>query len=345
MNRKAAISTLITAIGVLVVTISALSLTKPVYSGGAKLVLHGASEFDYAHAYTKALIRFTELFDQYYDGPVDVEFIIHANGELGSEGEYFAYMNIGAVVDFAVLAPSHASPFSSMVTIMDIPFLFEDADHYLKAIDADVFAPVKEDVLDRADIMILGYGGGEKRHIFGRKPVRTMAELAGFEMRVMGSPIQSRMFEALGATPTVISGAEIYNAVQTGVIQGAENSAAVIELLKWYEVAPELSISAVSYIVRPMFFNAKRFRQFPTDIQQAIERAGLEAMAYERSVEMGQDDPTLERLVAEGKMTAHLFTERDQMLERAEPVKQAFAKEIGAVPILEAINDLAPSRK
>ncbi len=343
-SRRSAMLTMLTLLVISGLVIALLSLSKPVYDSGDQLVLHGASEFDHNHSYTKALVKFTELFDEYYQGPLDVKFVIHANGELGSEGEYFAYMNIGAVVDFAILAPSHASPFSSLITIMDIPFLFEDADHYLASIDANVFAPIEHDVLQRADIMILGYGGGEKRHIFGRRPVRNMEELKGFDMRVMGSPIQTRMFEALGATPTVISFAELYNALQTGVVSGAENSVAIIELQKLYEVAPEVSVSAVSYIVRPLFFNAKRFRLFPPDVRDVIKRAGREAMAFERSIEMGQDDPTMRRLEKEGKINVHFFRDRDQLLKLAEPVKEAFAHKIGADSILETINELATSR-
>jgi TRAP-type C4-dicarboxylate transport system substrate-binding protein len=212
----------------------------------------------------------------------------------------------------------------------------------LAALDQDVFKEVKEDLLRRADVLIAGYGGGEKRHIFGRRPIRNMADLQGFSMRVMGSPIQSRMFAALGASPTVISSDEIYNAIQTGVIEGAENSAAVIDLLKWYEVAKDVSVSAVSYIVRPLFFNAKRLRTFPPELQEAMLKAAPEAMAFERSIEMGQDDPTLEQLAKSGKINVHQFTERDQMLILAEPVKEAFAREIGALSILNAINAINP---
>ena len=95
--------------------------------------------------------------------------------------------------------------------------------------------------------------------------------------------------------------------------------------------------------MRPLFFNAKRFRTFPPDLQEAILKAGEESMAYERSIEMGQDDPTLDRLASEGKINIHQFTERDKMLESAGPVKADFAREIDALDILEAINALAPS--
>ncbi|NND35057.1 MAG: TRAP transporter substrate-binding protein [Saprospiraceae bacterium] len=341
MHKKALLKTAY-SLG-LAILISGLGIWLASFSKASdKIILHGASQFDHNHSYTRALVKFEELVEKYYTGSREIEFVLHANGELGVEKDFFTYMNIGAVVDYAILAPSHVSTFSPMATIMDIPFLFRDADHYLAAIEADVFKEVKDDLLRRADVLIAAYGGGEQRHIFGRRPIRNMQELQGFSMRVMGSPIQSRMFAALGASPTVISSDEIYNAIQTGVIEGAENSAAVIDLLKWYEVASDISFTSVSYIVRPLFFNAKRLRTFPKELQDAMIKAAPEAMAFERSIEMGQDNPMLEKLEQTGRINVHQFEDRGQMLRLAEPVKKAFAEEIGASQILEAINAIQP---
>ena len=304
------------------------------------ITLHGASQFDDSHAYTKALIRFSELVRKYYEGDRTLEFILHKNSELGTEKEYFSYMNIGAVVDFAITSPSHGSTFSRMITIMDVPFLFEDTEHYLAAMNSDVFKPIEEKLYERADVLILGYGGGEKRHIFGRRPVRNFQELQGFDMRVMGSPIQSRIFAAIGAAPTVIAGNEVYNAIQTGVISGAENSASAIQYFKWYEVAQDVSLTAVSIIVRPLLFSGKRFRKLPKDLQAAIRRAGQETMLYERTLEIETDAPLMEKLAEEGKLILHPFANRDTLLQLAAPVKEAYAAEIGASEILDAINGL-----
>lgn len=305
-----------------------------------RIILHGASQFDDSHAYTRALVKFSELVQAYYDGPEELEFVLHKNSELGTEKEYFSYMNIGAVVDFAITSPSHGSTFSRMITIMDVPFLFRDTEHYLAAMESDVFTEIEERLYERADVLILGYGGGEKRHIFGRRPVRNLDELQGFDMRVMGSPIQSRMFSALGAYPTVISGDEVYNAIQTGVISGAENSATALDYFKWYEVAKDVSLTAVSIIVRPLLFSGKRFRQLPAELQEAIRRAGREAMEFERRLEIETDDPLLQQMAREGKLRLHPFENRDTLLELARPVKAAYAEEIGAARILEAINAL-----
>ena len=304
------------------------------------ITLHGACQFDDTHTYAQALIRFIELVQQYYQGPEHIEFILHKNSELGTEKDYFGYMHIGAVVDFAITSPSHGATFSRMISIMDVPFLFRDVDHYRKAMESHVFQRVEQQISDRADVLVLGYGGGEKRHFFGRKPVRTMEELKGFDMRVMGSPIQSKIFSAVGASPTVISGSEVYNAIQTGVIEGAENSASALHYFKWYEVAQEVSLSTVSIIVRPLLFSGKRFRKLPPDLQQAIRRAGREAMEFERELEIETDGPLMQKLAEEGKVKLYEFEEREELLRLARPVQEAYAKEVGAYEVYQAIQEI-----
>jgi len=340
MNRRSAtIRTAVVGCITAAIAIGAVALSH-YKARDSRIVLHGASQFDDNHAYTNALKRFAELVEQYYEGSEELVFVLHKNSELGTEKEYFSYMNIGAVVDFAITSPSHGSTFSRMITIMDVPFLFEDTEHYLAAMESGVFAPIEEKLYERADVLILGYGGGEKRHIFGRRPVRNMDELKDFDMRVMGSPIQSRVFAAIGAAPTVIAGNEVYNAIQTGVISGAENSASAIQYFKWYEVAQEVSLTAVSIIVRPLLFSGKRFRQLPSDLQEAIRRAGQEAMRYERTLEIDTDAPLMQQLAEEGKVRLHTFENRDTLLKLAAPVQEAYAREVGAEEILAAVQAL-----
>ncbi|MEM7319388.1 MAG: TRAP transporter substrate-binding protein, partial [Pseudomonadota bacterium] len=241
-------------------------------------------------------------------------------------------------VDYAVVSPSHMSTFSRAVTIADTPFLFRDVPHFEAAIEANVFAPLEEELKSTADLVLLGYGGGEKRHFFGTREVGSPEKLKGFRMRIQGSPIQTKIFSAIGAEPQVISGGEVYNAIQTGVIEGAENSANVFEALKWYEVGPEVTLSTVAITVRPLVFSGKRFDSFDADLQDAIRKAGAEAMAYERGLEISGDDAKMQDLVDAGKLRTYPFENREAMVAMAEPVKVEWAAEIGATEILNAIN-------
>src|SRR5918994_7766789 len=120
----------------------------------ATITLNGASQFDENHAFTKTMIRFQELVEEYYDGPEELEFILHLNSELGLEKDYFAYMSQGISVDYAVISPSHMSTFSQMAPLMDMPFLFRDLDHWDKVLDQDGLEPIAEDIAEKADVLV-----------------------------------------------------------------------------------------------------------------------------------------------------------------------------------------------
>lgn len=302
------------------------------------ITLVGASQFDEDHAFTKTMRKFEELVQEYYQGPEEVEFELHLNSELGLEKDYFAYMSQGISVDYAVVAPSHMSTFSQMAPLMDMPFLFRDLDHWNKVLDQDGLKPIADDVLEKADVLLIGYAGGGTRHLIVNRPVTTIADIEQLPIRVMGAPIQTRIFEAIKTAPTVIAYDEVYNAIQTGVIDAAENEAAGIEQMKFYEVGPHIALTAHAITVRPLCFSGKTFRNLPEDLQAAIVRAGREAGAYGREIESTEDSEKLAMMEKNGWLETHEFTEREELLELAEPVKQAYAEELGAGEVLEAIN-------
>ena len=302
------------------------------------ITLRGASQFDENHAFTRTLRKFEELVKTHYGKPV--EFEIYLNSELGLEKDYFAYMSQGLSVDFAIVSPSHMSTFSQSAPLMDMPFLFRDLDHWNKVLEGDALQPIVEEIEDKADVRLIGYAGGGTRNLIVNKPISNMEELKGLSIRIMGAPIQTRIFQAITTSPTVISYSEIYNAIQTGVIEAAENEAAGIKQMKFYEVGPEISLTQHAITIRPLCFSGKTFRRLPQDLQSAILRAGLEAGAFGRKLESSEDAETLAAMEAEGKLRTHLFSEREILLQRADPVKRAYAAEIGATEVLQRINQV-----
>ena len=300
------------------------------------ITLHGAVQFNDDHAFNKTLLKFEELVIKYYGKPV--KFVLHRNSELGTEKDYFAYLSQGISVDYAVVSPSHMSTFAKSAPLMDMPFLFRDLDHWHKVLNGDALKPIADEVAKRADVLILGYAGGGIRNLIVNKPVRNMQELKGLNIRVMGAPVQTRMFQAITASPTVIAYTEIYNAIQTGVIQAAENEAAGLEQMKFYEVGPHISLTQHAITVRPVCFSGKTFRRLPKGLQDAIVKAGREAGTYGRELESSEDQARLKRMEKEGMLKTYVFVDRPQLLKLAEPVKEGYAKEVGAQDVLARIN-------
>ena len=312
-----------------------------VFSGCARdktITLRGASQFDEAHSFTRTLRKFEALVKEYYGKPSIFERDL--NSELGLEKDYLADMSQGISVDYALVSPSHMATFSPAAPLMDMPFLFRDRDHWRKVLESDIFQPIADEVLKKADVRLLGYAGGGVRNLIVKRPVSNLAEMKGLNLRVMGAPIQTRIFQALRAAPTIIAYDEIYSAIQTGVIEAAENEASGIKQMKFYEVAPEISLTQHAITVRPLMFSEKTFKRMPADLQAAILRAGKEAGAFGRELEAAEDAATLQQMEKDGKLHTHAFADRDELLKLVGPVKQKYAEEIGAAEVLARINAL-----
>jgi len=327
MKRRSILSGMAVAIALAIGSFPAAAQT---------ITLHGASQFNDDHAFTKAMAKFEELVKKYYGKPVN--FVLHKNSELGLEKQYFEYMAQGKAVDYAIVSPAHMSTFSKAAPFIDAPFLFRDLSHWNKVLDADVLKPVADEIAQKAEVMLIGYAGGGTRNIFVNKPVRNLAELKGLKVRVQGAPIWSKTFAAAGMSPTVIAYNEVYNAIQNGVIAAGENEAAGVEQMKFFEVAPNLAMTEHAITIRPLCFSGKTFAKLPKDLQAAVLKAGKEAGAHGRQIESSEDTAKLDALEKAGKLKRVAFADRAQMKKLVDPVMEAYAKEIGAEAILAKID-------
>jgi len=176
------------------------------------VTLRGASLFDEEHAYTKTLRELERLVGEYSGDAV--EFDLRLNGELGDEADFATFLSQGVAVDYAVMAPSNMATFAESIPLMDMPFLFRDLEHWDAVLGSDAFAPLEAELLEAADIKVIGYTGGGVRNLASSEPIHNLEELAGHRMRVMGAPIQAQIFSALTAAPSAIAYNEVYNAIQ-----------------------------------------------------------------------------------------------------------------------------------
>jgi TRAP-type C4-dicarboxylate transport system substrate-binding protein len=207
-----------------------------------------------------------------------------------------------------------------------------------KVIAQDILKPIADEIAQKADVLLLGYGGGGVRNIFANKPIRNVAELKSLKVRVQGAPIWTRTFTAAGMSPTVIAYNEIYNGIQTGVIQAGDNEAAGVEQMKFYEVAPNLLLTRHAISIRPICFSGKTLKRLPADLQAVIRKAAAEAGDWERQLESSSDTTILAALEKAGKLKQIKFEDRDKLRDLMAPVLAAYAKEIGADAIYARIN-------
>jgi TRAP-type C4-dicarboxylate transport system substrate-binding protein len=177
---------------------------------------------------------------------------------------------------------------------LDPPFLYRDSFTGDKVLSTGTaFKPIEDDLLKKG-LRILGYGGGGTRNLILRKPVTNMKEASTVILRVMSSPIQSKIFGAVGMKPTPMDYLEVYNAIKTGVVDGLENESASLMSMKFYEVAPNIIQTRHAITVRPLWMSEKSFQKYPKDLQAAILKAGKEATKFHRDTE-ARTTPRLSR--------------------------------------------------
>ena len=307
------------------------------------ITLVGGVMLPEGHVYYRAIEKFTELLDEYYDGPIEVEYELHHSGAIGTEKDMFEFMMQGVSVDFAIVSPAWAATWDESAPLIDAPFLFRSIPHWEACLEQGALDPIAETIRQKG-VRFIGYGGGGNRSMILNQPVESLEDLPNIDMRVQGSPLHARVFEAVGVNPTPLDYMEVYNAIKTGVVDGLENEPAGLEGMKFYEVAPYYVMTEHQITTRILCFSEPRLQSFPEDLRDAIVRAGLDAGRWHRETEVAEAEEIVDNLVANHGLTVIELSEaqRQTLRERAMPVVEDYAAEIGATEIFETIQAIEP---
>ena len=331
-------------ITVVLLVLFVLSFT--VFAGGAqdssaapeKITLVGGTMLPEGHVYYRAMEKFVELFNQYYSGPVDVQFELHHSGSIGTEKDMLEFMMQGVSVDFGVVSPAWAATWDKTAPIIDAPFLFKSLSNWENALEAGALDPIRETMIKKG-VNFIGYGGGGARSLILNQPIKSVADLGKIDLRVQGSPLHAKVFAAVGVNPTPLDYMEVYNAIKTGVVDGLENEPAGLEGMKFYEVAPYYVMTRHQITTRILAFSEPRLKSFPKDVQDAILKAGLEAGRWHRKTEVAEAQEIIAKLQKNNGLKVIELSPADNktIQERALPVVREYAKEVGAIEIFEKI--------
>ena len=300
--------------------------------------LVGGTMLPEGHVYWRTVQKFEERMRVNYTGPHRINFSLHHSGTLGSERDATELMIQGTAVDFYVISPAWIATWERTAPIIDAPFLFRDLDHWKKVLEQGVLKPIEDAVL-RVGLRFIGYGGGSTRHLISRIPAHTDADFPRIRLRVQGSPIHQRAFSAAGFQATPLDYMEVYNAIATGVLDALENEPAGLLSMRFFEVAPYYVLTAHQIQTRILAFSERRFQSFPRDVQEAILKSGAEAAAWHRETEIAEEEGQIAQMVRENGLRVIPF-DNTTMHRRAMPAVEEFAREIGALPIVQAIQNV-----
>lgn len=283
----------------------------------------------------KAADKFKELAEKYTGGKVAVE--VYPNSQLYKDKEELEALQLGAV---QMLAPSLAK-FGPLgvrdYEAFDLPFIFPDKAALRKVLDGDIgkqlFAKVEE-----KGIKGLAYWDNGFKIMSANSPLKVPDDFLGLKLRIQSSKVLEAQMKALGAVPQVMAFSEVYQALQTGVVDGTENPPSNMYTQKMHEVQKHATLSNHGYLGYAVIVNKKFWDDLPADVRSQLEQAMTEATAFANDIAQAENDKALEAMKATGKTEFHELTadERTAWMAALKPVHEEVAGRVGK-ELIEAI--------
>jgi len=247
--------------------------------------------------YHIGLTEFARIVKEKTKGKVEIK--IHPNNQLGNEKEMIEGLLLGTL-DITVPSNGVVTNFVKKLGIFDLPFLFRDRAHMYKVMDGPVGQELNKAMQEKG-FRLLGFYEAGIRHIMTRnKAIKSYADLQGLKIRTMGVPAHVSSFNAFGANATPLAYSELYGALQSGLVDGAEAANTNYNSKKFYEVAPHWAQIGWTALVADLIMSDKKFRSLPKDVQAVLAEAGLKSAAVERKAYSDSDNSLLDKLVARG---------------------------------------------
>lgn len=245
--------------------------------------------------------KFKEEVERLSGGTVLLD--IKANGVLGAEQDVLdAMLGGGGTIDMSRISAFALTSYGGQKSkLLSIPYTFTSRDHFWKFAASDL-APefLLEPHENGTGIRGLFYGEEGFRHFFGTKPLNKMADLAGMKIRVSNDPVMRGLVKGLGASPTVVNYNELYSALQTGVVDAAEQPIANYKSKAFNEVAPYMILDGHTLGAIQVIITDEAWNKLSANQQNALVEAGKLASTFNRELSEGAEQKVLKDLAAAG---------------------------------------------
>jgi tripartite ATP-independent transporter DctP family solute receptor len=279
----------------------------------------------------KAMELFKEIVEGKTAGKLRVE--VYPNNQLGNQRDVTEGIQLGTIQMASISSPM--AGFVPESNLFELPFLFENRDHFYAVLDSEIGEGLKP-AFARRGFYLLGYFDVGVRHIMTvNQPIHSFNDMEGLKIRTMENPVHLDALRAFGANPIPMAYGELYTALEQGVIDGAEAANTNYYAKKFFEPAPYWAqvgwIHLVEYVIVSRYF----FERLPDEYKQIIEDAAQTIITQERQWYSENDIEFLESLKDEGVQVT--YPEREPFREASRKVYQTWADKVGSMNLINRI--------
>lgn len=231
-------------------------------------------------------------------GQLQVE--LYPSAQLGSQEQVVEMVKSGAA-HIHIASPQYPAKYMPELQVITLPYLFATPEAADKALEGPVGAEMNKTLEQKTEFTIIAWEEFGFKNVFNRRrPINTMEDLKGLKLRVIDAPVPLRTFQALGASPIGLAFNEVYTAIQTGVIDGAEIPFTVIRSSKGYEVAKYISATGHFYEIALAYANKSWLNGLPPELRKVVVDAAASMAKKEKQISRAGQKTARDSMASQG---------------------------------------------
>lgn len=271
------------------------------------------------HSVHLGLLHMNELLEELSDGKIKMD--IYSSGQLGSEIQCIELLQIGSL-DITKVSSSSLESFADPYKVFGIPYMFRSREHYFAVIDG----PIGDEMLALTEPFwfrgLTYFDSGARSFYTVNRAVRTPQDLKGLKIRVQRSPIAVEMMRAFGGSATPVDWGELYTALQSNVVDGAENNTPSITTAFHHEVAKYYTVNEHTMCPDVIIISSAAWDKLDEQEREWMQEAAHKASIYQRSLWEEQEKQSLNEMIERGMEV--IYPDKALFIEAATPMIERF---------------------
>ena len=282
----------------------------------------------------EAIVRMGTKLEKATNGRISIQ--MYPSMQLGGEKEMIEQAQVGAL-QIARISVGAMGPVVDELNVFNLPFVFRDEAHMRKVIDG----PIGVELLDRVSnspqsrLIVLGWMDAGTRNVYSNKPVTKPADLKGMKIRMMGNPIFVDTMNAMGGNGVAMGFNELYSALQTGVVDGAENNEPTVLAQNHYQVSKVYSLTGHLIIPEIFVFSKRTWESLSKDDQALLKKVSREAQIEQRQLWDEKTAKATDELKEKG--VQFVAADKPAFYKATAPVREKYGAKYSA--LLKRIDD------
>src|SRR5687767_12592369 len=264
----------------------------------SKMVLKATDVHPLGYPTVEAVVQMGKKLEAATNGRLSIQ--MFPSMQLGGEKEMIEQAQVGAL-QIARISVGPMGPLVPEMNVFNLPFMFRDAAHMEKVIDGPIGDELLKKLTDHPTVNLIGLcwmNAGQRNVYNSKKPIKTLEDLKGLKIRMMGNPVFVETMNSLGGNGVAMGFDQLINAMQTGVVDGAENNYPTYESGQHYRYAKYYSKTGHLMIPEILVFSKRTWATLSKEDQELIMKLAKEAQQEERKLWYDREKESMEKIVA-----------------------------------------------